>query len=191
MADHCHNAALRHAASFHSALLPYSKPHNTTCDTRSRGNGGGGGTGLVGADGEVGRGQRRGPEPVRARDRRAAVRGRVGVPDAGVGPPVRGRERDGGEGGGHDQGVRLRAHVHENVNANVNVNVSSLLRSRFRLSLCCVLLSLSFPLSLFSWDNTFFLLNVFWRGHGLDFGPQYLLSLFCCRLWFSAGYPSL
>ena len=147
MADHCHNAALRHAASFHSALLPYSKPHNTTCDTRSRGNGGGGGTGLVGADGEVGRGQRRGPEPVRARDRRAAVRGRVGVPDAGVGPPVRGRERDGGEGGGHDQGVRVRAHVHENV--NVDANVSSPLRSGLCLSFSVLCFAIAVVSALF------------------------------------------
>ena len=52
-------------------------------------------TGLVSADGQVSRGQRRGPEPARARRRWPALRRCVRVPDTGVRPPLRGRRRDG------------------------------------------------------------------------------------------------
>ena len=67
--------------------------------------------GLVSTDGQISRRQRCGPFSARARHRRAALYGRVRIPDAGLGPPVRGRRRDGREGCGPDQAVRRREPV--------------------------------------------------------------------------------
>ena len=60
--------------------------------------------GLVSTDGQISRRQRGGPFSARARHRRAALRGRLGLPYAGIWPSVRGGGNGCQEGCGHDQG---------------------------------------------------------------------------------------